>query len=124
MSIQQRFVKSILEDEGRRLMRNQSLALERKLRFYTNRLYNIRRTSVQGGADMDGQLTFTHTSYERFLDMKRLRYGSKVVRRNRRIHNRFIFGHYSSIASRLMYDLTEDVVARIREQLKSEQQNG
>ncbi len=124
MPIKQRFVQSILEDEGKRLMRNQSLALERKLRFHTNRLYNARQTSVQGGSDMDGQMTFTHTSYERFLDMKRLRYGSKVVRRNRRIHNRFVFGHYTSIASRLMYDLTDDVVARIREQIKSEQQNG
>lgn len=105
-------------------MRNQALALERKLRFHTNRLYTTRRTSVQGGADMDGQLTFTHTSYERFLDMKRLRYGSKVVRRNRKIHNRFVFGHYSSIASRLMYELTDNVVARIKEQIKSEQKNG
>lgn len=121
MPIKQRFVQSILEDEGKRLMRNQSLALERKLRFHTNRLYNVRRTAVQGGVDLDGQMTFTHASYERFLDMKRLRYGSKVIRRNRKIHNRFVFGHYSSIASRLMYDLTDDVVARFREQIKSEQ---
>lgn len=121
MSIKQRFVQSILEDEGRRLMRNQSLALERKLQFHTNRLFNTRRTSVSGGADLDGRLTFTHTSYERFLDIKRLRYGAKLVGRHRKIHNRFVFGHYSSIASRLMYDLTDDVVAKIREEIKAEQ---
>lgn len=120
MSIQQRFVKSVLEDEGKRLMRNQALSLERKLQFHTHRLYNARRTSVQSSSDMDGQLTFSHTSYERFLDMKRLHYGSKVVSRNRKIHNRFVFGHYASIAGRLMYDLTDDVVARFKEQIKTE----
>lgn len=120
MSIKERFVKSILEDEGRRLMENQAAALGRKLQFRTGRLFNTRKTSVSGGAEMDGQLSFSHTVYQRFLDMKRLQYKSKEVRRNRQIHNRFVFGHYSSIASRLMYDLTDDVVATFREELKSE----
>ncbi len=121
MSIKQRFVQSILEDEGRRLMRNQALALEQKLQFHTRRLFSTRRTSVSGGSDFDGRLSFIHTSYERFLDMKRLHYGSKIVSRHRKIHNRFVFGHYSSIASRLMYDLTDVVVAKIREGIKAEQ---
>lgn len=121
MSIKERFVKSVLDDEGRRLMKNQALALQRKLRFRTNRLYKSRSVSTDSGSEMDGRLTFSHTSYERFLDMRQLHYGSKVVKRNRKIHNRFIFGHYTSIASRLMYDLTDDVVAQIREQIKAEQ---
>lgn len=121
MSIKQRFVQSVLEDEGKRLMKNQALALQRKLQFHTNRLYRTRNTTVRSGAEMDGTMTFTHTCYERFLDMRRLHYGSKIVARNRKIHNRFVFGHYTSIAGRLMYDLTEEVVAQIREQIKSEQ---
>lgn len=119
MPIKQRFVKAILEDESKRLMRNQGLALGRKLSMRTGRLFNTRQTSVTGGADMDGQLSFSHTIYQRFLDMKRLQYKSKEVHRNRRIHNRFVFGHYSSIAGRLMYDLTDEVVATIKEELKS-----
>lgn len=120
MSVKERFVKEILEDEGRRLIRNQSLALERKLKVRSGRLMGTRRIGVEGGDVYDGRMSFTHTVYERFLDMRRLHLGSQEVRRNRKIHNRFVFGHYSSIAGRLMYDLTDDVVARIREQIKSE----
>ena len=121
MSIKERFVKSILEDEAKRLMRNQAAALGQKLKIRTGRLFNTRKTSVSGGAEMDGQLSFTHTVYERFLDMKRLQYSSKEVHRNRKIHNRFVFGHYTSIAGRLMYDLTDEVVATFKEELKSAQ---
>lgn len=120
MSIKQRFVRTILEDEGRRLIQNQSLALGRKLKIRTGRLFTARKTSVRGGDDLDGQLTFSHVIYERYLDMKRLHYGKRVVKRNRKIHNRFVFGHYSSIAGRLMYDLTEDVVARIKAEFNAE----
>lgn len=49
--------------------------------------------------------------------MRVLRYGSKLVRRARKIHTRFAYGHYESIASRLMYGLTDDVVAEIKQQL-------
>lgn len=119
MSIETRFVKSILEDEGKRLMQNQAAALGRKLTMRTGRLFNTRKMSVTGGSEMDGQLSFDHTVYQRFLDMKTLRYGSHEVKRNRRIHNRFVFGHYTSIASRLMYDLTDEVVAEFKEELKS-----
>ena len=96
------------------MIQNQSLALGRKLKTRAGRLFTSRRTSVRGGDDLDGQLTFSHVIYVRYLDMKRLHYGKRVVKRNRKIHNRFVFGHYSSIAGRLMYDLTEDVVARIK----------
>ena len=120
MSIKQRFVKSILEDEGRRLLRNQTQAISQKLKVRSGRLLSSRHTSVSNASSDGGQLTFSHTIYERFLDMRRLRIGSKDVYRNRKIHNRFVFGHYSSIAGRLMHDLTDDVVARIREQIKSE----
>ena len=65
----------------------------------------------------DGTMTYQHTIEERFLDMRVLRYGSKLVRRARKIHTRFAYGHYESIASRLMYGLTDDVVAEIKQQL-------
>ncbi len=120
MSVKERFVREILQDEGRRLLRNQSLAIERKLQVRSGRLLGTRKIDVQDGNTYDGRLSFSHTVYERFLDMRRLHLGSQEVRRNRKIHNRFIFGHFSSIASRLMYELTDDVVARIREQIKSE----
>ena len=119
MSVRQRFIKEILEDEGRRLLGNQSKAMVGVLRSRSGRLISSRSISV-GGSEAGGVLTFSHTAYERFLDMKRLRYGNTEVYRNRRIHNRFVFGHYNSIASRLAYGLTEDVVARIKEDFKNE----
>ena len=119
MSIKKRFVRTILEDESRRLMKNQSLALQRKLHFHSNRLFNARQMMARGGDDLDGELTFSHVAYLRFLDLKHLSYGKTTVNHNRKIHNRFVFGHYTSIANRLMNDLTDDVVAKIREQTKT-----
>jgi len=65
---------------------------------------------------MDGKPTYTHTAYERFLDMRR-RGGQRKPLKRRRIHNRFVFGAYAGIAERLMYGLTEEVSTLIRSQL-------
>lgn len=119
-SVRQRFIRDVLEDEGRRLIRNQSVAIMQKLKPRTGRLVSARSVSVSGGDSSDGVLTFRHTAYERFLDMKSVQYGSANVRRNRRIHNRFVFGHYHSIAERLAYGLTEDVAAQIRKNFNNE----
>ena len=119
-SVRQRFIRDVLEDEGRRLIRNQSVAIMQKLKSRTGHLVSARSVSVSGGDSSDGVLTFRHTAYERFLDMKSVQYGSAKVRRNRRIHNRFVFGHYHSIAKRLAYGLTEDVVTQIRENFNKE----
>lgn len=54
----------------------------------------------------DNVLTFTHPVYERFLDMKVID-GKKHKRV--RIHNRFVYGTYSSLAERLMYGYTDDL---------------
>lgn len=48
-----------------------------------------------------------------------MKYGTKTVRRNRKIHNRFIWGHFNSIAARLANDLTQDVATRIRAELEN-----
>lgn len=88
------------------------------MRFRTWRLSNDRSIFVTGDADMDGKLTFAHTDYERFLDLRRLRHGTKTSKSNKKINNRYVFGAYSSIASRLMYDLTDDVSESIRKQME------
>lgn len=114
MSIRERFVENILQDEGRRLLRNQSLALKDQLTFHTGRLYGERHIQVTSD-----RLTFTHTAYERFLDMRRLNVGGHTIRRNRKIHNRFVYGHYNSIINRLLYDFTESAAAQISETLNT-----
>ena len=84
MGVKDRFVRNVLEEEGRRMLSSQSAAIGRAVRFRSGRLFNDRSISVSGGADMDGKLTFTHTDYERFLDLRRLRHGTKTSKSNKK----------------------------------------
>lgn len=111
------FVKRILQDEGQRLKRNQGIEIAKRLKFHTYNLINDRHISVTSGDDMDGQLSLTHPAYQRFLDIKRKirnKRTNKVYTKRYRIHNRFVMGHYYSIANRLMNELTDDVAAAIK----------
>lgn len=120
MGVKERFIKETLESEGRRMLRAQGLAMEESLRFHTRETYARRHIIVTEDGEMSGTLTFTHTVQERFLDLRRLRHGSTESRRpkSRRIHNRFVMGMYNAIARELMYGFTEDVAARIREEME------
>lgn len=112
MGARERFVQVILVFEGERMMKNQGKEIKRQLNIKSGYILSARDIVVQGGEGMDGRLSYTHAIYERFLDMKRKRKERRV--RSRKIHNRFIFGAYASIAKRLMHGFTEDVVARYR----------
>lgn len=120
MGVRERFIKKTLESEGQRMLRAQGLAMEEGLRFHTGETFNLRSITVTEKGEMSGTLTFHHTVQERFLDMRRLRHGSTESKRpkSRRIHNRFVMGMYNAIARELMYGLTEDVAARIREEME------
>ena len=113
MGARERFIQDTLEQEGKRLLRNQGAAISSAYRRGTGRLEEGRSISVTGGSDADGRLTLTHPVYERFLDIKNRR------RKRLRIHNRFIFGAYASIARRLMYGFTEEVAASFQDIGKS-----
>lgn len=122
MSVKARFISNVLKEEGERMLRRQSSAISSKLESRTGTLENKRAFSVTSATDsFEGRMSFTHVSYERFLDLRRLHYGSKTVSRRRRIHNRYVFGAYSSIAERLMYEFTDEVAASIRQQIENEQ---
>lgn len=128
--VRKEFVKQILQQEGKELHDNQGKAIAKLLQFHSNRLMNERSYNVEGGDGLDGKLTLTVPGYARALDMKPK---NKLVsaqdkythwRQRRRskgfpIYNRFVFGHYYTIAWRLMYGLTEDVAAGIKKQFES-----
>jgi len=119
MSIESIFVKRILKDEGKRLVAGQGAAIAKRVKFHSYRLDRDRKTEVTGGNDLDGNLKFSHPNYERFLDIKRKvknKKTNKVYTRSLRIHNRFVFGHYQAIATRLMNDFTEEVRKDIRKE--------
>lgn len=96
--------------------------MRKLLQFHTGNLEGDRKFSVTGGDEMDGKLTIKHLAYQRFLDIKKkgtkLAKGRRVRQKNYRIHNRFVFGHYYSIANRLMVDFTNDVAEGIKREFE------
>lgn len=117
--VEQRFIEEILTSEGARLLKNQEAAFTARLRFRTKHILERRKAEVSAAAGYSGKLAIAHTAYQRFLDLKAMKYGSKVVRRNRKIHNRFVWGHFNSIAARLANEFTPSVAARIRAELEN-----
>lgn len=114
MGVRERFVRNILAEEGARMLRNQGKVINAVTKRHTGNLLNKRTVVVSGSEDMDGKLEFSHTVYERFLDIRRL----NRRKGNKKIHNRFVFGTYSAIGGRLMYDLTEDVAAALKSEFE------
>lgn len=102
------------------MLRGQSVRISQALKSRTGNLLRSRSVSVSGEGAEGGRMTFTHPAYERFLDLRTLHLGGKVVRRRRNIHNRYVFGTYSRIARRVMYGYTEDVAEAIRKELDAE----
>lgn len=100
-----RFIQDTLRDAGDRLITRQGQEISANLKSRTGTLLSGRRVSVSAN-----RLTLTHPIYERFLDIKRL--GKRKKRT--RIHNRFVYGTYSSIAERLLAGFAEDVADTIK----------
>lgn len=120
--IKKKFVGKVLHEEGERLIRNQGTILYKRLTFREGVLRNSRGISVRDGDTIDGELTFKHVDYERFLDMKRKvknKRGEDRTRKGYNIHNRFTYGTYHAIAMRLMNDLTDEVREGIRNELNT-----
>ena len=118
--VEQQFVENILKSEGERLLKNQGAALAARLHFHSGNIISKRDVDVSSSNAFSGKLVLTHLAYLRFLDMKRVKYGDKSVKRNRRIYNRFVMRHYNSIAYRLLNDLTRETIANIRANFKNE----
>lgn len=112
MGIRERFIQDTLETEGRKMLELQTRQIERVTHSRTGNLRRNRYIKVT--AD---QLTLTHPEYERFLDMKK-KSGSGKRKKRRKIHNRYIFGAYTSIAERLMYGFTDEVANLYRNATK------
>lgn len=114
MDVKSRFVEQVLQEEGVLMKRYQEVAIRKKTTSRSGNLLSHRAMTVTAGTGASGTLTLRHVDYERFLDMKRLHRGSKTIRSNRKIHNRFVFGTYGHIAQRLMTEFTEEVVEALK----------
>lgn len=117
-NFKQDFIKHVLNDEGNRYLKNQGLEMQKRLHFHTHRVFNDRSKKVTDEAGGDGELTIKHTAVERFLDIKRKsrnRNTNRIKHHRIRIHNRFVFGHYFSIANRLMNEYIEAATEAIKQ---------
>lgn len=106
MGARERFIRSVLEEEGGILLRTQGEAIRGGYGSRTGRLLSGRRVTVT-----DDRLTLEHPVYERFLDIRNRR--SKRLR----IHNRFVFAVYSAIAGKLAAgyrDEAQEIVKKIK----------
>jgi hypothetical protein len=95
--VEQRFIKDILTSEGVRLLKNQEAAFAARLKFHSGDILS-RRQAEASATETSGKLSVTHTAYQRFLDLRRMKYGTKEVRRNLKIHNMYVWGTFNSIA--------------------------
>lgn len=106
MGARERFIRSVLDEEGGILIRTQSEAIQSGYTSRTGRLLNGRWVTVS-----NDRLTLTHPVYERFLDIRNRR------RKRLRIHNRFVFAVYSAIAGKLAAgyrDEAQQIVKKIK----------
>jgi len=78
--------------------------------FETNEWY-----SGRGFVVTDNELGYTHLKAHRFNDMKfRNSNKGKNKRKNHRIHNRIIWGHFNNIVKELHFGFTHAVQEELR----------
>lgn len=112
--IRGRFIRNILSDEGEKMLDRQTSRISAILEKRTGYLLDSRRIDISEASDnFEGELSFAHPAYERFLDIKK-KTGKK--RQNRKIHNTIVYSTYGRIASRLMTEFTEETKNAIREE--------
>lgn len=115
------FMKRVLDDEGKRLLKNQGKAIRKELHFHSYRLIRDRKAEAMITGENQATLKLTHPIYERFLDIRKrtTRKGSKrKSAKGYRIHNRFMMGHYLSIGNRMSIDFTNEVAEQIKKDMK------
>lgn len=113
MSVRDRFIADTLKRSGDDLMTRQGAHIVSTVTSRTGQMMSSRRVSISAGAGT-GILRFTHAAHQRYLDITKPKKGRK-----RRLHNRFTYHAFTSIGERLMYGLTEEVIAAIREETQN-----
>lgn len=96
--------------------------MRKLLHFHTGTLESDRHFSIKAPDNADGVLTIKNKAYGRFLDIKKkptISNGRRIHKKQYPIYNKFVFGHYYTIANRLMVDFTNDVADGIKRDFES-----
>ena len=115
MDVKGRYIEEVLSDEALLLKGRQDAAIASKLHkrsghLLLGRFYNV---IVSGHS---GRISIQHPVYERFVDMRSLYRDGVLVKRKRvKIHNKFVWGTFAAISSRLMNGFTDEAAKEIRQ---------
>lgn len=113
-AVRSRFIRNVLQDEGEKMLQRQGEQIAARTTRRSGRLESTRQIQVRGSdGSLDGTLTFTHTAYERFLDMKRI---AGRPTGSRKIHNRFVMLTFGKIAWRLMHEFTDEMQRSLKQE--------
>lgn len=119
--IKKEFVRQVLEDYGKDVTDTQLRAMNKYLQFKSGNIVRANSYKVQSSDNSDGSVVFTHAIYQRFLDMKVIttKLGKRKRKRPYPIHNRIIWGKLNRVYDRLMFGLTENTIAEIKNNLEN-----
>tara|TARA_R110002050_G_scaffold208996_2_gene345069 strand:- start:999 stop:1376 length:378 start_codon:yes stop_codon:yes gene_type:complete len=100
--LERRFIRTVLREEGDDMMSQQTKKMNRS-GFTSRELFADRKIDAT-----DTVLSFDHLMKHRFIDMKRRRTTTGVVKKKSyAIHNRLLYGYANNIVRRLSFGFTE-----------------
>jgi len=111
--IEKAFIENILKEEAEDISRAQDRVLSQQL---SNDKINFVRYSRSFSVS-NMTLTHTHHIQQRFIDMKRTRYGKQKAIP---VHNKIIYGHWNNIVFRSKVELTKALRSQMALQLNIE----
>jgi hypothetical protein len=111
--IEKAFVENILKEEADNIFRAQDRVLSKAGNSEKIKLTRYSRSFTVSNMT----LSITHNIQERFIDMKRTRYGKQ---KPIAVHNTIIYGHWNNIIFRSKVELTNTLRAQMAVQLNLE----
>jgi hypothetical protein len=111
--IERAFVERILKEEGENIARAQDRVLSQALN--NERINFVRYSRTFEVSNMT--LKHTHHIQQRFIDMKRTRFGKQ---KPIQVHNSIIYGHWNNIIFRSKVELTKALRTQMALQLNLE----
>jgi len=115
-----KFIKTIVDEEWDGFAQEQTNRIaDCKFKGTGYLIGEGRRFGTKGGDDFYAEANLTHPDYERFIDIKKLKFykrGPKdndrlgKERKGKQIHNSPVFSYLNRIAYRINWDMAEEVL--------------
>lgn len=104
--LERRFIEKVMREEAQDI--NQAMLKEMKT-------FSGPTKADRGFNINNSKLIYTHAKRHRFIDMKRRKTKTGVIKKKSYpIHNRILFGHMNNIVHRIGFGLTDDVIEELK----------